>query len=126
MVKRTARPRTVGEYILAAPKEARQKLRDLRACVRAAAPGATESLKWGMPSFSHKRILVCYAAFQRHVGFFPTPGPVRAFAKELKGYRTAKGSVQLPYEKPLPLGLIQRMVKFRVRECKEKDVKWKG
>ena len=84
------KPRTVAEYIAAAPTESRGKLRELRALIAAAAPGATQNLKWGMPSFSYERILVTFAAFQRHIGFFPTPSAVRAFrVKEIRS-RDAK------------------------------------
>jgi uncharacterized protein YdhG (YjbR/CyaY superfamily) len=78
-----ARPKTIAEYIAAAPPQAQKKLREMRACIRKAAPGAKESLKWGMPAFSHKRILVTFAAHQHHIGFYLTPSAVRAFAKDL-------------------------------------------
>jgi uncharacterized protein YdhG (YjbR/CyaY superfamily) len=119
-----SRPTTVSEYIAAAPKEARGKLRELRALIAAAAPGATQSLKWSMPAFSHARILVTFAAFKRHIGFFPTPSAIREFRKELAGFKTSAGTVQLPYDKPLPRALITRITKFRVRELKARDAKW--
>ena len=98
----------------------------MRACIRAFAPGAEESLKWGMPSFSYKRILVTFAAFKHHVGLYPTPAAVRAFAEDLTGYVTGKGSIQFPLDKPLPLALIRKIVAFRVRESIEKDGKWRS
>ncbi len=113
------------EYINAAPKEARKKLREMRECVRAAAPGATESLKWGMPAFSYRRILVTFAAFKHHIGFYPTPSAMRAFARDLSKFVTGAGSIQFPLEKPLPLALIRKITKFRVRESFEKDGKWR-
>lgn len=119
----TVRPATVADYIKAAPKGAQKKLREMRACIRASAPGATESLKWGMPAFSHRRILVMFAAFKHHLGFYPTPSAVRAFARELSTFATAKGSIQFPLEKPLPLALIRRITLFRVRESVERDGK---
>ena len=125
MPKKKARPESITEYINAAPKEAREKLREMRACIRAAAPDAKESLKWGMPAFSYKRILVTFAGFKNHVGFYPTPSAVEAFAKELAKYVTAKGSIQFPLEKPLPLPLIRRITKFRMRESMEEDKKWR-
>ena len=125
MTSKKTRPSSTTEYINAAPKEARKKLREMRACIREAAPGATESLKWGMPAFSHRRILVTFAAFKRHIGFYPTPSAVRAFAKDLSKFVTAKGSIQFPLEKPLPLSLIRKITAFRVRESIEKDGKWK-
>jgi uncharacterized protein YdhG (YjbR/CyaY superfamily) len=125
MPSTTARPKTPAEYIKAAPKDARKKLREMRACIRAAAPGARESLKWGMPSFSYRRILVTYAAHKNHMGFYPTPSAVKSFADELKGFHTASGSIQFPLEKPLPLALIAKITKFRVQEALEQDGKWR-
>jgi uncharacterized protein YdhG (YjbR/CyaY superfamily) len=122
---RKIRPKDITDYIHAAPKEARKKLREMRACIRKAAPGAKESLKWGMPAFSYQRILVTFAAFEHHIGFYPTPSAVKAFAKELSNYATASASIQFPLEKPLPLPLIRKIAAFRVRESVEKDGKWR-
>ena len=126
MISSKARPKTIGEYINAAPEETRDKLRRMRACIREAAPGAKESLKWGMPAFSYQRILVTFAAFKYHIGFYPTPSAVKAFAKDLSRFKTAKGSIQFPLEKSLPLPLIRRITKFRVRESNEEDRKWRA
>ena len=126
MTPQKARPKSIAEYINAAPKEARKKLREMRACIREAAPGAKESLKWGMPAFSYRRILVTFAAFQHHIGFYPTPSAVSAFVKDLSKFATAKGSIQFPLEKPLPLPLIRKITAFRVRESIEVDRKWKS
>jgi len=126
MTPKKARPKTITEYINAAPKAAQKKLREMRACIRTSAPGAKESLKWGMPAFSYRRILVTFAAFQHHIGFYPTPSAVSAFAKDLSKFATAKGSIQFPLEKPLPLPLIRKMTACRVRESIEVDRKWKS
>lgn len=104
---------------------ARKKLREMRACIRKAAPEATEGLKWGMPAFSYKRILVAFAAHKNHIGFYPTPSAVTAFEKELAKFNTARGSIQFPLEKPLPLPLIRKITAFRVRESLEQDRKWR-
>src|ERR1700730_3613957 len=125
MSPKKARPTSITEYINAAPKGARKKLRELRACIRAAAPGAKESLKWGMPAFSYRRILVTYAGFKNHIGFYPTPSAVTAFAKELSKFSTAKGSIQFPLEKPLRLSLVRKITAFRVKESVEQDKKWR-
>ena len=117
--------KSITEYINAAPKGAQRKLREMRACVRACAPGAEESLKWGMPAFSYRRILVTFAGFKHHIGFYPTPSAVRAFAKDLAKFATAKGSIQFPLDKPLPLPLIRKITAFRVRESIEQDGKWR-
>ena len=119
------KPKSITEYIAAAPEEVQEKLYDMLVCIRAAAPGATESLKWGMPALSYKRILVTFAVFKHHIGFYPTPSAVKAFEKSLSEFKTAKGSIQFPLEKPLPLSLIRKIILFRVRESREKDAKWK-
>lgn len=121
MISQKKRPADVNEYIQQAPKEAQAKLRSMRACIRKAAPGATESLKYGIPAFSYRRMLVAYAAFKHHIGFYPTPSPVKAFSKELSKYHTAKGSIQFPMDEPLPLPLIRKITKFRVKEESERQ-----
>jgi len=123
MISKKSKPKSITEYINAAPKETRDKLSEMYACIRAAAPGAQENLKWGMPAFSYRRILVTFAVFKHHIGFYPTPSAVKAFRKNLLKFKTAKGSIQFPLEKPLPLSLISRITKFRVRESLEKDRK---
>lgn len=125
MTPAKTRPKTVTEYINAAPAETRGKLREMRACIRSSAPDAEEGLKWGMPAFSYGRILVVFAGFKHHIGFYPTPSAVKAFAKDLSKFATAKGSIQFPLEKPLPLALIRKITEFRVRECLEEDGKWR-
>jgi len=125
MATTKSKPTTVTEYINAAPKEARQKLREMRTTIRAAAPGAAESLKWSMPAYSYRRILVTFAGFKYHIGFYPTPSAVEAFAKQLSGFKTAAGSIQFPLDKPLPLDLIRKITAFRVKESVEEDKKWK-
>src|SRR6266705_3928527 len=126
MTPKKAPPKSITGYINAAPKEARKKLREMRACIRKTAPGDKESLQWGMPALSYRRILVTFAAFKRHIGFYPTPSAVRAFANDLSKFATAKGSIQFPLEKPLPLPLIRKITAFRVRESIEEDRKWRA
>ena len=125
MTAKKSRPTSVTEYIEAAPREAQKKLREMRACIRKAARGATEGMKWGMPAFSYKRILVTFAAHKNHIGFYPTPSAVKALAEELAKFNTARGSIQFPLEKPLPLPLIRKITEFRVQESIEKDGKWR-
>ena len=121
MTPKTVRPTSITEYVNDAPKEARKKLREMRACIRKAAPGAKEGLKWGMPAFSYHRILVTFAAFEHHIGFYPTPSAVKAFGKELSKFVTASSSIQFPLDKPLPDTLVKKIVKARVKENKEWD-----
>ena len=120
------KPATIEEYIKAAPKEVQDKLWQMHKCIRAAAPGATEGLKWSMPSYSYKRILVTFAVFKNHIGFYPTPPALEAFAKNLIKYKTAKGSIQFPLAEPLPLSLITKITRFRVKQSREEDIKWKS
>jgi uncharacterized protein YdhG (YjbR/CyaY superfamily) len=117
--------KTVAQYIAAEPKEIRARLREVRDTIAAAAPGAKQSLKWGMPAFSYDRILVTFAAFRNHIGFFPTPAAIRAFEKDLAKFKTSSATIQLPHDKPLPKALIARITKFRVKELREADAKWR-
>lgn len=118
-------PITITEYIAAAPKEAQAKLRQMRTAIKCGAPGAKESLKWSMPAFSYDRILVTFAAFKNHIGFYPTPSAITKFEKDLKKYKTARGSIQFPLTDPLPLALITKITKFRAKEERDLDKKWK-
>ena len=126
MVSKKPKPSTIEEYIEAAPVRVQEKLRQLHDCIRAAAPGEKESLKWSMPAYSYQKILVTFAAFKHHIGFYPMPSAVKAFAKNLIKYKTTEGSIQFPLDKPLPLSLITRIVKFRVKESKEGTIKWRS
>jgi uncharacterized protein YdhG (YjbR/CyaY superfamily) len=119
------KPKNIAEYISAAPKGTQKKLRELHACIRRAAPGAKESLKWGMPAFSYHRILVTFKVFKKHIGFYPTPSAVTAFAHDLVNYKTASSSIQFPLDKPLPLTLIGNITSYRVQESIQEDKKWK-
>ncbi len=119
------RPTTIAGYINSAPKATRQPLREVLACIRTAAPGAKESLKWGMPAFSHRRILVTFAAYKHHIGSYPTPSAVKAFARDLSKFVTADASIQFPLDRPMPLSLIRKITAFRVRESLEEDKKWR-
>ena len=118
------KPNTITEYIHAAPKEAQKKLREMRTCLREAAPGAAEGVKWGVPAFSYKRILFTFAVFKHHISLYPTPSAVKAFAKDFSKLKTSSSTIQFPLDEPLPLPLIRKIALFRVRESIEKDVKW--
>ena len=120
------KPTTIGEYIDSAPEAAIPKLMQLHECIRAAAPGAEESLKWSMPAYSYQKILLTFAVFKNHIGFYPMPSAIEAFAESLSKYKTAKGSIQFPLDQPLPLPLIRKIVKFRVKESKEGVIKWRS
>jgi uncharacterized protein YdhG (YjbR/CyaY superfamily) len=115
---------TVDEYFETAPQEAQKKLREIRAILKKVAPDATEALKWGTPVFEENRILFAYAAFKSHLNFMPTPDALKPFKKELADYKTGKGSIQFPYDKPLPKALIEKIAAFRVRDVRENDARW--
>jgi uncharacterized protein YdhG (YjbR/CyaY superfamily) len=107
---------TVDEYIAASPKEVRQLLKQMRATIKAAAPKAEELISYGMPGYKYHGMLVYFAVYKNHIGFYATPRGHKAFVKELAKYKQGKGSVQFPVEEPLPLSLITKIVKFRVKE----------
>ena len=119
------KPKTIEEYIDAAPAELQERLWKLHETIKAAAPGASEALKWSMPAYSYQKILLTFAVFKNHTGFYPMPSAVKAFKKELTKYKTAEGSIQFPHDKPLPLPLIKKIVKFRVKESGEGTIKWR-
>jgi uncharacterized protein YdhG (YjbR/CyaY superfamily) len=107
---------TIDEYIATFPPKIQALLQQVRGTIKAAAPEAVEKISYQMPTFYLNGNLIHFAAFKHHIGLYPAPSGIRAFAKELSVYVGAKGSVQLPLDKPLPLELITRMVEFRVAE----------
>lgn len=113
----TTNPINIDEYISSFPASVQQILHEVRATVRAAAPAATETIKYAMPTFMLKGNLVHFAAFKKHIGLYAVPTGVPAFEAELAAYKTGRGSVQFPLDQPIPHDLISRMVKFRVDAC---------
>ena len=113
------KPTTVEQYIVAAPEQAHQKLRELRAILKEAAPEATEAIKWGYPVFEDERILFSYSAHKTHLNFMPTRTTLENFKSELKNYKTGVDTIQFPYDQPLPKGLIKRVAKYRIKEVAE-------
>lgn len=109
-------PKTFDDYLDRFPKDVQQRLQKMRLTVRKAAPQAKEKISYGIPAFTLNGMLVWFAAFKNHIGFYPRTSAIAAFKKELSAYKGAKGSVQFPFDKPLPLPLISRMVRFRVKE----------
>lgn len=118
------KPTTVDEYIDTAPKEAQEKLRELRAILKKVAPDTTETLKWRKPVFKEKRILFSYAAYKSHLNFMPTRLAMEPFKEELAEYKTGKDTIQLPYDKPLPKELIRKIAAYRAMDVRENDTKW--
>jgi uncharacterized protein YdhG (YjbR/CyaY superfamily) len=107
---------SIDEYIATFPKEIRKILEELRATINASAPDAEEKISYQMPTFALKGNLVHFAAYKKHIGFYPTPNGIQAFKHELSVYEGAKGSIKFPIDKPLPLELISKIVKYRVAE----------
>jgi uncharacterized protein YdhG (YjbR/CyaY superfamily) len=106
----------IDEYIGNFPNDVRELLEKVRITIRKAAPRATEKIGYGIPTFTLNGNLVHFAAFKKHIGFYPTPSGIEQFKQELSVYEGAKGSVQFPLDKPIPFGLIGKIVKFRVQE----------
>src|SRR6476469_2494291 len=121
----TAKPETIDAYIAGFPTGIQKMLQQVRATIKKAAPQAAETIKYAMPTFTLNGNLVHFAAFKNHIGFYPAPMGIEAFKKELSVYKSAKGSVQFPIDKPMPLHLISRIVKFRVKHNMEKSQKKK-
>lgn len=107
---------SVDRYIKSFPPAVRKKLAQIRKAVREAAPNAEEIISYRMPAYRLEGILVYFAAFKNHIGFFPTASGIRFFEKDIKSYKHSKGTVQFPLDKSVPVGLIKNIVKFRVKE----------
>ncbi len=114
-MKATALVEDIDRYIGSRPDHVREKLGELRQIIRSAAPKAEEVISYRMPAFKLNGILVYFAACKNHIGFYPTGSGITAFEKELTVYNYSKGAIQFPLDKPLPIGLIKRIVKFRLR-----------
>jgi uncharacterized protein YdhG (YjbR/CyaY superfamily) len=109
-------PENIDEYIAGFPKDVQEILEQVRRTIQEAAPGAQEAIKYQMPTFILKGNLVHFAAFKKHIGFYPVPSGIEQFKDELSVYEGGKGSVRFPLDQPMPLELISRIVKFRVAE----------
>lgn len=117
---------TIDEYINMFPEGVRTILNELRQTIRDAAPDAEETINYQIPTFTLNGNLVHFAAFENHIGFYPTPSGMEAFKEELSSYKRAKGSVQFPIGQPLPLPLIRRIVEYRVKENSERKPRKKS
>lgn len=107
---------TIDEYISAFPEDVRSRLQTVRQAIKEIVPEAEEMIKYQIPTFTLHGNLVHFGAFKHHIGFYPTSSGTKTFERELSPYKTAKGSIQFPMDRPLPLPLIRRIVKFRVKE----------
>ena len=110
-------PNSVDQYIAGFPAEVQTILQQVRQTIRNAAPEATEAIKYQIPTFVMDGNLVHFAAFKHHIGFYPTPSGIEEFEEELARYEGAKGSVRFPLDEPMPVDLIRKIVKFRVKEA---------
>lgn len=113
--------KNIDEYFLTVPAEIQIKLQQIRETIHKAAPKAVEVISYQMPAFKQHSVLVYFAVFKNHIGFFPTAKPIEIFKKELLEYKTSKGAIQFPLDKKIPLGLISKITKFRAKEDLEKQ-----
>lgn len=113
-------PKDIDEYIAGFPKDVQDVLEKIRKTIRKAAPDAREKISYQMPTFTLEGNLVHFAAFKKHIGFYPVPTGIEKFKKELSAYEGGKGSVRFPLDKPIPYDLISKIVAFRVKENLEK------
>ncbi len=107
---------TIDEYIKAFPEDIQIILEKIRQTIHTAAPEAVEAIAYRMPTFKLNGNLVHFAAFKNHIGFYPTPSGIESFGRALSSYKTSKGAIQLPLDKPVPYDLIEKIVLFRVKE----------
>jgi uncharacterized protein YdhG (YjbR/CyaY superfamily) len=113
--------KTMDEYIAKFPKNVRDVLEELRQVIKDSAPDTEEKISYGIPTFDlNKRHLVHFAAYKNHIGFYPTSSGINAFKKDLSPFKTSKGTVQFPLDKPIPFDLVKKIVKFRVKENESK------
>ena len=109
-------PKNIDEYIVGFPQDVQEILEKIRSTIKKAAPDAEETISYQMPAFKQNGILVWFAAFKNHIGFFPKVSAIEAFKDELSGYELSKGTIRFPLNKPIPFDLVKRIVMFRVKE----------
>lgn len=120
MAMKKTKAKNVNEYIAEFPASTQKLMKQLRATIKKAAPKAIEDISYDMPAYKLEGALVYFGGYEKHIGFYPTSSGIRAFKDEISQYKNSKGAVQFPLDKPLPLGLITKMVKYRVKENLEK------
>src|SRR4030081_703388 len=114
-------PKNIDEYLAVVPDPASGTLNKIRAAIRSAVPPeATETISYRIPAFKHKGVLVWFAAFSNHCSLFPTAAVIEAFKSELKGFSTSKGTIHFPTDKPVPIGLVKKLVKARIAQSESK------
>ena len=120
MEKAKVVPETVDQYIAAFPTDVKKRMQQLRKTIKAAAPKADELISYQMPGYKYFGMLVYFAAFKNHIGFYPGAGGILEFYKKLSSFKSAKGSVQFPHDRPIPYDIISKIVEFRVKQNEEK------
>jgi len=115
--------KNIDDYIAMFPKNVQHKLNELRSAIKESAPEAEEAISHGMPTFELNGNLVHFAAYKRHIGFYPTHSGILAFEEKLSVYKHSKGAVQFPIDGPIPLDMVREMVRFRVKENLTKGVR---
>lgn len=118
-------PGSIDEYIACYSEEIQLVLNSIRKTIHKAAPEAKETIKYSIPTFTLNGNLVHFGAFKNHIGFYPAPSGIKAFKKELYDYKVSKGAIQFPYDKKLPIALITKIVKFRVKENRLNSIRKK-
>ena len=113
-------PSNIDEYIFPFPSETQKKLEQIRQLIQKIAPKAKEVISYGMPAFKLNSVIVYFAGYKHHIGFYPTSTGIKNFEKEFAKYKWSKGAVQFPLDEPLPVALITKIVKFKIKEDKEK------
>ena len=113
--------KTIDAYIKQFPDEVQDILKKMRTTIHSVVPKAGEAIKYGMPTFTLNGNLVHFAAYKNHIGFYPSPKPIVAFKKELVKYKTSKGAIQFPIEKPIPYALVKKIVRFRVKQAETRS-----
>lgn len=114
---------TIDEYIATFPEDVQHILEQLRHTIQAAAPDAAEAISYQMPTFKLNGNLIHFAAFKNHIGLYPAPSGIDAFAQELTPYVVSKGSIHFPKDKPIPFDLVTKIVQYRVQETLAKRKK---
>ena len=120
MISPSTKFKTVDEYFSAFPAGTKKILQQVRKTIKQAAPQAEEVISYNIPAFKLNGMLVFYAAYEKHIGFYPTASGIKVFQDESTGYKASKGAIQFPIDKPIPLALITKIVKYRVKENLEK------
>jgi uncharacterized protein YdhG (YjbR/CyaY superfamily) len=125
MKNNVSSPKSIDEYISAYPEPVQQVLAKIRKTIKELAPTAIEKIAYGIPTFWLNENLVHFAAYKSHIGFYPTSSGIQAFKNELSKFKTSRGTVQFPIDKPIPFPLIKKIVKYRVAETTKNTGKGK-